>query len=164
MTLQTNAASITLHNLLAAWQREVNNATQLLESLSDEQCLRHIAPGKNTGRYLFGHLVAVHDGMQSLLGLGDRLYAHWDEPFIRKPDGAAAGYPSMEEVRAAWQSVHSRLHHAFEALTPDAWMARHTAVSEEDFAQQPHRNRLNVLISRTAHLAYHTGQLALLRP
>jgi hypothetical protein len=36
-------------------------------------------------------------------------------------------------------------------------------VSPEDFAKEPHRNRLNVLISRTNHMANHIGQLLLLK-
>ena len=39
---------------------------------------------------------------------------------------------------------------------------KHTAVSEEDFSKEPHRNKLNIVISRTSHLQYHTGQLVLL--
>ena len=38
---------------------------------------------------------------------------------------------------------------------------KHTAVSDEDFAANPLRNRLSVLLSRTRHLAYHIGQIAL---
>ena len=37
-------------------------------------------------------------------------------------------------------------------------------VSEEDFEREPHRNRFGVLLGRTAHLAYHMGQAALVRP
>src|SRR5260370_25384482 len=40
-------------------------------------------------------------------------------------------------------------------------LERHTAVSEEDFKREPHRNRFNVLIGRTAQLAYHFGQVKL---
>jgi len=38
---------------------------------------------------------------------------------------------------------------------------RHTAVSEEDFEREPHRNRFTVLLGRTTHLAYHLGQATL---
>ena len=34
-------------------------------------------------------------------------------------------------------------------------------VSVDDFAANPLRNRLSVLISRTAHVAYHLGQAVL---
>jgi len=41
------------------------------------------------------------------------------------------------------------------------WRQRHTAVSEEDFAKDPSRNRFAVLLSRTNHLSYHLGQALL---
>jgi hypothetical protein len=36
-------------------------------------------------------------------------------------------------------------------------------ISEQDFAKEPMRNKLNVLINRTNHLAYHYGQLRLIK-
>lgn len=47
-------------------------------------------------------------------------------------------------------------------MTPQQWMEKHSRVSEEDFTADPLRNKLNVLIGRTAHQSYHTGQLAFL--
>jgi hypothetical protein len=47
-------------------------------------------------------------------------------------------------------------------LSTEDWLSRHTAVSEEDFAKEPHRNKLNILVSRTTHLAGHTGQMVYL--
>jgi hypothetical protein len=49
------------------------------------------------------------------------------------------------------------------ALTPDEWFQKHTAVTSEDFAKEPHRNRLNIVVTRTSHLSYHLGQLVLLK-
>ncbi len=36
-------------------------------------------------------------------------------------------------------------------------------VSDEDFEKEPHRNKLNIIVTRTSHLSYHTGQLILLK-
>ena len=41
------------------------------------------------------------------------------------------------------------------------WVQRHSAVSEEDFAKDPSRNRFAILLSRTNHLSYHLGQAVL---
>ncbi len=51
----------------------------------------------------------------------------------------------------------------FNILQPNEWLGKHTAVSEEDFIKEPHRNRLNVVIGRTNHLSHHLGQLTLLK-
>ena len=48
-------------------------------------------------------------------------------------------------------------------LGPEEWFTRHANFSEADFPKVPHRNRLNVVISRTNHLAYHRGQLVLIQ-
>jgi hypothetical protein len=57
--------------------------------------------------------------------------------------------------------VNARLLKAFESFTAADWIARHTAVSADDFNTNPLRNRLSVLLSRTAHVAYHLGQAQL---
>jgi hypothetical protein len=44
----------------------------------------------------------------------------------------------------------------------EEWLTKHNSVSAEDFAKEPHRNKLSVLISRAMHQAYHGGQIALL--
>jgi hypothetical protein len=36
-------------------------------------------------------------------------------------------------------------------------------MTEEDFEKEPGRNKLSVLINRTNHMAYHLGQLVLLK-
>ena len=60
-----------------------------------------------------------------------------------------------------WSAVHGKLAAGFAAFTPEDWLQRHAAISEEDFAKEPHRNRLAVLLSRTAHAAFHSGQIVL---
>jgi len=47
-------------------------------------------------------------------------------------------------------------------LPEELWLARHNAMTDEDFEANPLRNRLSVLINRTNHFHYHLGQLRLL--
>jgi hypothetical protein len=51
----------------------------------------------------------------------------------------------------------------FEATPAEAWFEKHTAVTAEEFTSEPHRNKLNIIITRTSHLQYHLGQLVLLK-
>ena len=46
--------------------------------------------------------------------------------------------------------------------TPEVSFTRQANIPKADFPKEPHRNRLNVVISRTNHPAHHRGQLALL--
>ncbi|MEO6405506.1 MAG: DinB family protein [Ferruginibacter sp.] len=144
------------------WNGSINNWDKLLNSLTDEQLQNEIAPGKNRGIYLLGHLIAVHDDMLVLLNMGEKLYPELYEPFIKSPDKAIEQIPSAKDLRTYWTKQCELLKQKFEGLTSAEWFEKHTAVSEDDFLKEPHRNKLNIIITRTTHLAYHTGQLALL--
>ncbi len=141
----------------------IKRTTKMLDDMSDEQLAQEIAPAKNTGHYLLGHLIAVHDNMLPLMGLGESLYPELIEVFLKNPDKSGLEKPSIAQLRQQWTEVHDVLLAKLESLTIEQLLERHTSVSEEDFAKEPHRNKLNVLLSRTSHLAYHVGQLALLK-
>ena len=132
-------------------------------NLTDEQLQREIAPGKNRGIYLLGHLIAVHDDMLLLLDMGEKLYPQLFEPFIQSADKAVAEIPSAGELRGYWVKQNEVLKQKFENLDAESWFGKHTRVSAEDFANEPHRNKLNIILTRTTHLTYHTGQLVLLK-
>ena len=148
---------------LQAWETHVNRTEKLIQSLPEEQLLSEIAPGKNTGAYLVGHLIAIHDAMNTLLGTGERSYAPLDAAFVQNPDKSGLETPGIKELKQYWQNVHVALSVAFKKMQPGEWFEKHNAISAEDFATQPTRNKLNVLINRTNHLAYHLGQLQLLK-
>jgi hypothetical protein len=97
-----------------------------------------------------------------LLDLGEKLYPELFETFIKQADKAATNTPTTSELREMWENQNSLLQEKFEKMKPEDWFAKHTAVSEEDFAKEPHRNKLNIIITRTSHLQYHMGQIALL--
>jgi hypothetical protein len=139
----------------------IKRTTKMLEDLTDEQFGQEISTSKNTGHYLLGHLIAVHDNMLPLMGLGESLYPELIEIFLKNPDKSGLEKPSITQLRNQWTEVHDVLLAKLETLSLDQLLEKHTAVSDEDFAKEPHRNKLNVLLSRTSHLAYHVGQLAL---
>lgn len=145
------------------WHSLIRNFSASLDALSDEQLEHEIAPGKNRGIYLLGHLVAVHDDMIRLLDFGDKLYPELFDTFIKAPDRSVAEIPSAGELRNAWNRMNATLNSKFEKMTADDWFARHTAVKEEEFAGEPHRNKLNIMLTRSTHLAYHHGQFILIR-
>ena len=146
---------------LKTWNAQVDRADKLFGRLSSEEILREIAPGRNRLLYLWGHLTAIHDAMLPLLGMGERLYPEFDVAFVSNPDKSQAAIPSHEQVRQAWKTVNGELTKWFEKMSWSDWVQRHTAVSEEDFAKEPDRNRFSILLSRTNHLSYHLGQAAL---
>jgi hypothetical protein len=148
---------------LDRWYAQIKNFETALNSMSDEQLQKEIAPGKNRGVYLLGHLIAVHDDMFPLLDFGNKLFPELNEPFLQLPDKSGAAIPSAKELRASWIQLNDVLTQKINNLEPDEWFQKHTAVSAEDFVKEPHRNKLNIMVTRTSHLSYHLGQFVLLK-
>lgn len=145
------------------WNASIKNFDTLINSLTDEDLQREIAPGKNRGIYLLGHLIAVHDDMLALLDMGEKLYPELQEPFLKNADKVTPQIPSAAILRSYWAKQCEVLQQKFDKLAPNDWFKKHTAVSAEDFAKGPYRNKLNIIVTRTTHLQYHIGQLRLLK-
>jgi hypothetical protein len=149
---------------LDAWNVQVQRTDDLFDSLSDEQLMDEVAPGRNRGIYLLGHLTAVHDRLLPLLGFGGQRYPNLYKTFVETADKAQTDLPSIEDLRNYWKETSKVLSEKFSELPVEEWFERHNAVSEIDFAKEPHRNKLNIVINRTNHLANHLGQLLFLKP
>jgi hypothetical protein len=148
---------------LNGWDANIKRADALFKGFSDEVLATEIAPGRNRGIYLLGHLIAVHDAMPVILGLGERHYPELEAPFLTSPDKSGQEMPDADTLRKQWAETNNRLTGLFGNMQPADWFRKHTAVSTEDFEKEPYRNKLNVLLGRTSHLAGHIGQLALLK-
>ena len=146
---------------LNSWKLVINRFDQNLAALTDVQLQKQVAPGKNRLFYLVGHLTAVHDRLFPMLGISERLHPELDEPYITNPDRALTDPVSTSDLKKAWSEVNSKLTAAFEKFKPEDWLQKHTAVSDEDFAKDPTRNRLAVVMSRTNHASFHSGQAIL---
>lgn len=158
-TIVTDLKPLT-DSALAAWKQQISRVDQLLASSSDADLEREVAPGRNRLYYLVGHLASVHDRMFPLLGVGERLHPELDKPFLEESDSKQA-VMSTAELRRAWSDINTKLTGALEKLEPSVWLTRHNSVSDEDFAKDPLRHRLSVLMNRTAHAAFHIGQMRL---
>src|SRR5918993_4799107 len=91
------------------WTLNIDRARGLFAGLGDDQLCIAIAPGKNRLVYLFGHLIAVHDAMLPLLGIGTRLHPELDAPFLAGSDQTLANVPSAEHLLRLWDEVHPPL-------------------------------------------------------
>jgi len=147
---------------IATWITQLERATKLFSTLDAAQLEQRIAPGRNRLIYLWGHLTAVHDRMLPLLDLGERIHPEFDEIFVTSPDGTHT-LPAPGVLLDGWNAVNSRLNTGIHVFAANEWLQKHTAVSDEDFAKEPLRNRFSILLSRTNHLSYHIGQAALAR-
>jgi hypothetical protein len=155
--------TIFIRMVLDAWHTHIKRTDELFDSLSDEQLMKEIAPGRNRGIYLLGHLAAVHDRILPLLELGNSLHPELWQPFVENPDREVTELPTTQTLREYWKEINKNLADKMSSLSPEAWFQKHTSVSAEDFAKEPHRNKLNIIVNRTNHLANHLGQLLLLK-
>jgi hypothetical protein len=160
MTAENSFTDLALRN----WKANIHRADAFFGELSEEQLQEAIAPGRNRLIYLWGHLTAVNDALLPFLGLGERLHPELDAIFVSNPDRALPNTLSGKELKRIWDGTNDALWAAFSKLSPSEWLQKHTAVSEEDFLREPHRNRFTILLGRTGHLAYHLGQAILGKP
>jgi hypothetical protein len=162
-TIQTKPIAtekeVMIKMVLSYWQVVNRRVSDLFNKLSDEELSTETAPGRNTGVYLLGHLTAVHDAMFPILGFGERQYPNLYEVFVENPDKSGLEKSSASFLRESWTTVTTSLQAHIDATQPNEWFKRHNSVSEEDFAKEPQRNKLNIIINRTNHLSTHLGQL-----
>jgi hypothetical protein len=156
--------TLLISTVLQSWRLIIDRTSKTLSSFTDDELQLEVAPGKNRLYYLVGHLAAIHDRLFPLLRLGERLHPELDSQFVDSPDRKLMGDGvSPAQLRTVWVEVNTNLTDAFETLRPQEWLQRHASLSEEDFAKDPLRNRLAVLMSRVNHAAYHEGQMRLAR-
>ena len=163
-----NATSIDKDNLfvsmvLNAWDTYSKRVTDYLDKISDQGLLQEVAPEKNRIYYLIGHLTVVNDRMLPLLGIGEAQYPELEHMFLTNPDNKDLVGPTPEVLRKNWKDSLESLSKGFKQFSTDEWFTKHNAVSEQDFDKEPNRNKLNVLINRTNHMASHYGQLLLVK-
>lgn len=149
---------------LRAWKLNEERVDKFFRTLSEDELQQEIMPGRNRLIYLWGHIVAVNDALFPLLGLGPKRYPDLDTMFLKNPDRTVPEIYSGREVARAADEINRGLWTAFTQWTTEEWLQKHTTVSAEDFAREPHRNRFTVVVSRTTHKAYHLGQAILTRP
>jgi hypothetical protein len=152
-----------IQSAVGSWKTTIGRLNTLFDRLSEADFHQQIAPDRNRVIYLLGHLTAVHDLTLEVLGFGKRDHAELDDRFIKHPDRSLELNNSVSDLMSFWQTVNLRLDDGMQSLSPEQWVGRHQSVSEDDFAKDPTRNRLSVVLNRTGHANYHLGQLMLWR-
>ena len=120
-----NQQQLFIKMALDPWNTQVARADKLFNTLSDEQLQEEVATGRNTGVYLLGHLIAVHDALFPLLGLGEKLYPQLEETFIKSPDKSGFEKPIIKDLKHYWSEVHNKLSQHFNQMTPEEWFQKH---------------------------------------
>ena len=74
MTSQQLSVKVAINS----WRLVLERTDKIFSTLSEDQLLKEVAPGKNRLIYLWGHLTASHDAMFPILGFGPRLHPELD--------------------------------------------------------------------------------------
>lgn len=160
--METDFTGQIIKQVINAWASNSKVISNFFSKYEDAYYLNEVAPGRNRAIYLLGHLIAANDSMLPMFDLGERLYPELETTFLKTPDKSVADTLTIAELKQYWETLNITLAENFDKMQTQDWMGRHTRVSEEDFAIEPTRNKLNVLIGRTNHQQYHYGQLTLL--
>ncbi|WPU94673.1 DinB family protein [Mucilaginibacter sabulilitoris] len=159
--MKTNQSLQVINQVLGFWQTNNNHISALFDKHADETYLERVAPGRNTGMYILGHLIAVSDDIFYTLGLGNTMFPELAK-YLGESEANIDHEYSIADLKNKWEAVNKKLMMDFSSQTTDWWLGRHMRVSEADFAADPSRNKLSVLLSRASHESYHGGQLIFL--
>jgi uncharacterized damage-inducible protein DinB len=151
----------TLEICLLQWDAYNRRMQKMLESFPDEKYFEPIVSGGNSPSWLMGHLADTDDALLELFGIRQRLFPELAKHYHHERGTNQAGHLSKTELLTKWKTIVAELDRAFKSMSESDWHSKHTAVSEEDFKKEPHRNKLNVMLSRVTHKASHLGQIAM---
>ena len=134
---------------------------KVMDTLSEENFHKPVVAGGNSPSWLLGHLVDTDDALLELFGIRGRMFPELDKIYHHERGTNQSGHLTRGELNTKWKAILTELDQAFKAMSEAGWHGRHTAVSEEDFKKEPHRSKLNVMLSRVGHKASHLGQIAM---
>lgn len=148
---------------LLQWSMYNTRIQKLFDSLDDTRFFQPIAEGSNSPSWILGHLAETDDALLELFGIRERLFPDLKKIYHHERGRNQSDHLQKEELVTRWKAISAELDKAFKSWSESDWLSRHSAVSEEDFAKEPHRNKLNVMLTRVAHKASHLGQVAMIK-
>src|SRR5688572_1339271 len=151
----------TLEICLLQWDTYNNRMQKVLDTITEENFNKPVIAGANSPSWILGHLADTDDKLLELFGIRKRLFPELEKIYHHERGSNQSGHLTKTELITKWRSILAELNLAFKAMSESDWHGRHQAVSEEDFKKEPHRNKLNVMLSRVAHKASHLGQVAM---
>lgn len=133
-----------------------------LTRLSDDDLKMEIAPGKNHGVWILGHLIESDDDLSLYLGKGPMLFQEYSDLFgqgsVLK---SVTEYPPVSLMRQQWKEVADKNLKIYEELNDEELDEPHAMVKgklEDDFF----KTKENCIINWLLHQVYHAGQLSVL--
>lgn len=124
---------------------------------------RELLPGKNSGVWLLGHVVASDDDIGLYLGTHEIQFPDVAELFSSgKSYDPSAKYPETEYLLDCWRRVGERTLQAYDELTDADLDTPHARLGSKSVEEDFFGTKRNVLYHWTNHQLYHLGQLSTL--
>jgi len=147
------------HSLSKQYSDSIGWVNWILQSLSKEDFESEIAPGKNHGVWIFGHLIACEDDFVLFIGKGKIEYPEYQTMFA---EGSkllpVENYPSVSELKEKWNKLVSRNKKIYDELNDDELNEPQAQIEVNDFW----KTKEDIAVHWQHHVMYHAGQLALL--
>ena len=133
---------------------------QHLNALSDNELEAEISPGRNTGIWVLGHLIASMDDIGLYLSNADKDYKDYWELFGPGSKGTSdKQYPSVTDMREKWIKVNEKAKKIIAALPEEELQNNHNNTSDKtDF----YKTKQRVIDCWILHQMYHAGHLGIL--
>lgn len=151
----------TIEICLIQWDTYNRRMQKMLDALTIDHFNKAIVPGGNSPSWLMGHLADTDDALLELFGIRKRMFPQLAKIYHHERGTNQTGHLSKEELNTQWKAIVAELDNTFKSMSESDWHNRHMAVTEEDFKKEPHRNKLNVMLSRVSHKASHLGQIGM---
>jgi len=133
-----------------------------IDPLTDDELNMEIAPGKNHGVWILGHLITSDDDFSVFMEKGDLLFPEYFEIFGQGSKlQPVENYPPVSLLREQWKSVVEKNRKIYTELSDEELNEPHGRMQnppEEDFFKTKQR----IIYFWQLHQMYHAGQLSVL--
>lgn len=153
----------TLDICVLQWNTYNTRMQKAFDELDGTEFQVPVAEGFNSPSWILGHLVDTDDMLLEVLGIRARIYPDLSRIYHHERGSNQTGHLAKSELMSRWKVILAELERSFKSWTESEWLSKHAVVSEQDFQREPHRNRLNVMLTRVAHKASHLGQIAMMK-
>ncbi|MBP9095220.1 MAG: DinB family protein [Ignavibacteria bacterium] len=131
----------------------------ILRTLSDADLKLEIAPGKNHGVWILGHLIACEDDFTLFMGKGELSLPKYQELF---GEGSkllpVENYPPVSDLREKWNDLIRRNKKVYDNLNDIELIETQAQIEKNDFW----KTKEDIAVHWQHHLMYHAGQLGIL--
>ncbi|MBX7044811.1 MAG: DinB family protein [Ignavibacteria bacterium] len=132
-----------------------------IDPLTDDELKMEIAPGKNHGVWILGHLIASDDDFSVFMGKGDLLFPDYYEMFGQGSKlQPVENYPPIPLLREQWKTIIEKNRKIYSELQDQELNEPHGRMEnpEKDFFKTKQR----IIFYWQLHQMYHAGQLSII--